>query len=109
MSEITPCAASRRVHQIRISHREHAVIGRERSKRARMRGVRLVAEDEFPALLLEQSVQRAMHIPAMRADVNAPDLSLEQVDERRNDQDLRLLDVGLQIVDAVERTENIAQ
>src|SRR5690349_17460186 len=74
-----------------------------------MLGVRLVTEDDVPSPLLEQTMQSPMDILAVRADVNAPNFPGKKINERRNDQDLRLLNVGFQVIDPVERTENVGQ
>jgi len=89
--------------QLWIVHRQHAVIDGEFAERACVRGVRLIAEHDLPAVRPEQLVQRAVHVLAVRADMDAADLALEQVEERREDDDLRLLDVGVEVVDELQQ------
>src|SRR6516165_3523098 len=95
--------------ECRISNCQYPVIGLERTQCALMLGVRQEAEDDLPAVLLEKPMESLMDVDPVRSDVHAADLTLQEIEIWREDDDLRLLDVRLDIVNEVERAQHVTQ
>src|SRR5436189_3954230 len=82
--------------KLRIDDREDAVVRQETTDGRLVRGFRGKAEHDLPPLAGKQIVQGPMHVWTVRAQVNPANLPFQKIDVRRKDDDLRLLNIGLE-------------
>src|SRR5437870_562909 len=105
----SPRRRSRFCGQSGVERRENAVLRPEVAPFGLMLGLGRQIEDDLEPVIDKLPHQFGMRIAAMRADMHAPDLVRDLLHRRRKDDDLRLLDVRIQQIDAVERTQDIGQ
>ena len=68
---------------VRRGEARYAAIGRDGSEDGFVYTVRLVAEDELPAVIDEHLRQKLMHVLAVGAEMDAMRIALEQGTKRR--------------------------
>jgi hypothetical protein len=68
-----------------------------------------IAEDDLPAVLLENLKQTLMHIVPVGSDMDKANFSAQHVQGRWKDDDLRPLNINFEIVDEVEGRQELLQ
>ena len=87
----------------------HPIADLERTPRCFMPGIWRVIEHDLETVLYELGQELFMSFGSVGSKVDTLDACLNQIHSRREDNNFRLLDIGLEQIDMIERTQYVSQ